>query len=165
MSYTATGSVADLFDAAPIELAARRIAERCQERLLELVKEYTPVAQLPDGQERSDWLRGRGGRKPGTLKESWEKGEIEVLSHGRYRVTVLTEDAIAKYVEYPTRPHIIRARRAKALRFYQNGELRVVHSVQHPGTEGSFMMMRALDQLRVEWQRIGREELVLLRAR
>lgn len=158
MSYRATRSVADLFDAAPLEMAARRIAKRCQERLLELVREYTPVAEAPEGADVEDWL-DRRVRAPGTLRDSWEEGEIEVMSHGRIRVSVLTRDEVAPHVEYPTKPHVIRARRVSYLRFWMGGEVVYRRAVFHPGTEGAFMMGRALAQLRREWELIARREL------
>lgn len=42
----------------------------------------------------------------------------------------------AQWVEDGTRPHIIRARNAKYLRFVQDGVVRYAKQVQHPGTPG-----------------------------
>lgn len=142
---------------------ARRIAERVEERFLELVRDFTPMSDDP--------FRQFPGRLPGTLKRSWE-AETELLSEGRLRVTVETHDPVAPHVEYPTRPHIIRPRPERAaaaaaegrvamLRFYDRDTGRVVfrHEVHHPGTAGAYMMHRALIELAAEWQRIAREEI------
>lgn len=55
----------------------------------------------------------------------------------------------ALWVEEPTKPHTITARRAKALRFVHAGQLRFAKSVQHPGTKGAFFMRDARDQAEV----------------
>lgn len=52
----------------------------------------------------------------------------------------------AKFVEDDTKPHEIRARRAKALRFFWNGELTFRCSVQHPGTTGKKFMLAARNE-------------------
>lgn len=41
---------------------------------------------------------------------------------------------VAGFVEHGTRPHVIRARTAKVLRFRTGGRIRFASSVQHPGT-------------------------------
>lgn len=43
-----------------------------------------------------------------------------------------------------TRPHIVRPRRAKALRFVVNGRVVYAARVRHPGTRGSRFLTRAL---------------------
>lgn len=152
MGYTG-GSLAELVpDEQWIIDDAVRTARRVGRRLLELVERYTPVAE-PD--PRDD----RGGRVPGTLRRSWRLGEPVILPGGRVRIEVFTRDRIAPHVEYPTRPHIIRPRRARALRFFADGQMVFAMQVQHPGTRGSFMMARAMAQVAVEWRGIARREL------
>lgn len=51
----------------------------------------------------------------------------------------------AKFVEEGTRRHVIEARRAKTLRFVQNGQLRFAKRVNHPGTRPRFFMRDARD--------------------
>lgn len=46
-------------------------------------------------------------------------------------------------VEKGTQPHIIRPKRAKALRFSVGGEVRFANHVHHPGTKGSPFMYPA----------------------
>lgn len=43
-----------------------------------------------------------------------------------------------------SRPHVIRARRRKALRFVVNGTVKFRRSVMHPGTRGSGFLTRSL---------------------
>lgn len=147
------GRLTDLVDDVDITDDAIRAARRVGDRLLELVRRYTPVA---DPDPRDD----RGGRVPGTLRESWEVLEPEVTVRGNVTVTVRTLDPVAPHVEYPTRPHIIRPRRPGGrLRFYADGHLVFAMEVHHPGTKGSFMMTRALAEVSVEWRAIARREL------
>lgn len=54
----------------------------------------------------------------------------------------------AGFVMYGTRPHVIRARRARALRFFWPKIGRVVFfkSVNHPGTKANRFLERAMNQ-------------------
>ena len=56
--------------------------------------------------------------------------------------------AHAAYVEFNTRPHIIRAKRAKYLRFKKGGQVHFRKSVKHPGTTAQPFMRPALAQER-----------------
>lgn len=51
-------------------------------------------------------------------------------------VRIFSTKKYAEHVEHGTRPHIIRARRAKALRFVANGKTVFRKWVRHPGTRG-----------------------------
>lgn len=51
----------------------------------------------------------------------------------------------ASFVEEGTRAHVIRARKASALRFVQNGQVRFAQSVKHPGTKPTHFMQDARD--------------------
>jgi hypothetical protein len=51
----------------------------------------------------------------------------------------------ARTLEGGSRAHVIRARRAKALRFSSNGRLVFAKSVQHPGTKPYRFLSRARD--------------------
>ena len=53
--------------------------------------------------------------------------------------------AHAAFVEFNTRPHIIRAKRAKYLRFKKGGQVHFRKSVKHPGTTAQPFMRPALD--------------------
>lgn len=52
------------------------------------------------------------------------------------------------YHHFGTAPHIIRARRRKALRFIWHGEVVFFTSVRHPGSRGTYFLTRALDAAR-----------------
>lgn len=150
MPYIADGVLPDLFDVDRLDEVFRRITLRCGDFLKDRVAEYTPVAEDPFGERK---------RPPGTLKRSWEIGKVK-LEGNVYFIEVTTDDEVAPFVEWDTRPHVIRARRAMSLRFRdRRGKVVYAYSVRHPGTRGSRMMGRALADLRQEWPRIAREEL------
>lgn len=52
------------------------------------------------------------------------------------------------YILFGTEPHIIRARRRKALRFIHHGQLRFAKSVRHPGTRPRPFLQKALEAAR-----------------
>ena len=56
------------------------------------------------------------------------------------------EAPYAKFIEYGTRPHIIRARRAMALRFEVHGDVVYAKYVRHPGTRAQRILARAVDE-------------------
>lgn len=163
----------DLFDPGPLEAAARRMALQVQSKMLELVAELTPVGAPPQGVDLDEWVKARGDRAPGTLKESWERGEIEILTVGNLRVSVLTHDPVAPYVENFTRPHVIRPRTPRVrdedgtvhggiLRFWNasTGQIAFAGEVHHPGTEGAHMMAKTLQEAAVRWPEWVQDELV-----
>lgn len=61
----------------------------------------------------------------------------------------LADVPYAGYVRWGTRPHVIRARRAKFLRFYWPKVGRVVFfkKVNHPGTKPNYFLERALNRV------------------
>lgn len=61
------------------------------------------------------------------------------------------------YVEDGTRPHVIRPRRKKALRFVQNGVVRFAKQVNHPGTKPRPFMKQARDRAEPLFDRLCRE--------
>lgn len=68
-----------------------------------------------------------------------------VVEDGRGLHGVVTCDHPAvKFVLDGTRPHVIRPRRAKALRFEVGGEVVFAKRVRHPGTRKNDFMGRAL---------------------
>lgn len=48
----------------------------------------------------------------------------------------------ARYVEFPTKAHVIEARRARFLRFWHNGVLVITKRVNHPGHYRNHAFMR-----------------------
>lgn len=183
MAYSANVPLQALFDPRPLERSLDRLTADVGELIEEEVRQRTPVATPPPGVSRSRFS-GMRGRTPGTLRESWEVGDVErrrtrTGETGR-AIEVFTEDPIAPHVEWPTRPHVIRpsaARRAAsvvetrrprragsdpraALRWIdQNGRVRFAPEVHHPGTQGSHMMRDALAEVDGTWvARVGDAE-------
>lgn len=164
MGYTGE-PLASLFEDDFVDETSRAIVDEVGKFLLDRVQHHTPVHVPLPGQENFNaktvherW-RERGGRRPGTLRDSWYRNEVVVAEGDLFVVTVATDDPIAPYVEYPTRPHVIRPKDPDGyLRFRVKPDGHVVFAqvVQHPGTEGSYMMQKALADVRGEWQAIAR---------
>ncbi|WP_326813932.1 MULTISPECIES: hypothetical protein [unclassified Streptomyces] len=108
-------------------------------------------------------LRLRGGRTARKLAERTQKvariAEREAPgSMGRYitwKVTdgprglqgvIVCDHPAVRFVLDGTRPHVIRPRRAKALRFEVGGRVVYAAYVRHPGTRPNDFMGRALRQ-------------------
>jgi hypothetical protein len=179
MSYRADGTLESFFDLAPMENAAVRTAEREVADLHERVKGHTPVAHPPPGVDVAEWFASRKGRAPGALRESWEETPVEV-DGGHVSGSVLTHDPNAAYVEWETKPHLIRPRADRGaasvvetgnprgtvqdgramLRFPgQGGGPQYAREVHHPGTRGVHMMATSLVEIATSWFAIGSEEL------
>jgi hypothetical protein len=77
----------------------------------------------------------RAEQVEGTLAEGFVVG----LSAGGLRVEY------AGHIEFGTRPHVIRARKAKALRFTVGGQDVFRRQVRHPGTRAYRFMQNAVD--------------------
>ena len=163
MGYRSDGSLADLFDVSTVDRMADRITERVGDYMHERVQHHTPVSEPPPGVGLGEWVEARGGRDPGHLKRSWRKGPVktEVGAAGEKRtIEVYTRDPVAPHVEWPTRPHLIHARRASVLRFWDlAGGAVFARYVEHPGTQGSFMMTQTLAETEGAWQIVARQAL------
>lgn len=158
--YTQVGSFAAFGSLDPMLEAARRTTERVGQDLLNRTVEKTPVAKPPAG-HADEWLLSRH-RAPGTLKASWQVGEVTLDDGGRtFTVPVFTNDRIAPYVEWPTMPHIIVPRDpTKMLRFWNAlGDTIYAQIVHHTGTRGTYMLTTSLAEVAVAWQAIGAEEM------
>lgn len=55
----------------------------------------------------------------------------------------------APYIEEGTRPHVIRPKRAKALRFVVDGRVVYARIVHHPGTKAQHVLARAVREVGV----------------
>lgn len=64
-----------------------------------------------------------------------------------YRARVETNVKYAPYVHDGTRPHVIRPRRRRALKFNVGGQVVFAQSVNHPGTRSRPFLTRALRQI------------------
>lgn len=149
-----------MFDVAPMERALTRTTERVGEDLLDRVKRKTPVAKPPGGHDTSEWVRARGGRTPGTLRASWYTTEVEHTADDGRAIEVTTDDPVAADVEWDTQPHLIRRKRAAALRWFaEGGVVRFAEVVSHPGTSGVHMVRDSLAEVELSERRIGEEEM------
>jgi len=78
---------------------------------------------------------------PGRIKDTISQRTIDDLN-----VVVNVGAPHAVFVELGTRPHMIRAVVAKALRFKVGGRVVFAKSVRHPGTKPQFFMRRAAEE-------------------
>lgn len=160
MSYTGD-SLSPLFEPDIARSVSQRMTIRGGGWLLRRVKANTPVYEEFGGGGNA-WISANRerGRAPGTLRRSWYRGPLIVLGD-HMAVDVSTDDEIASFVEFPTRPHIIRPRFAKALRFrtWPTGAVRYASVVHHPGTRGSYMMLRSVTEAEAEFHEIVEPEL------
>lgn len=60
------------------------------------------------------------------------------------QVSVGSASPVAGFIEHGTRPHVIRARNARALRWEGSGGTRYAKSVNHPGTKANPVLGNAL---------------------
>lgn len=67
--------------------------------------------------------------RTGRLRQS-----IQVRVHGE-KVIIGPDTEYAAFVEFGTKPHVIRAKNAKALAFKMGGQTVIVRKVNHPGTK------------------------------
>lgn len=126
------------------------------------VAELSPVhEEFGGGGGRWAAVNRERGRAPGTLKRSWYLDPLGVRRRATpfgatYSARVATDDPVAPYVEDDTRPHIIRPKNAKMLRFrlWPSGIPVYARFVRHPGTTGQHMMLRAQQQARAEFRGI-----------
>ena len=160
MGYRADGSLAELFPDLVDEVASEGV-KRVGELLHENVVRRTPVARMPlayDADRRAGgkagWIKDRKGRLPGTARKSWETSSVEHLPDGTYRVVEESKDPVMPMLEYDTRPHLIRARKAGALRFPWGLRFIFRQQVQHPGTQGVHMMRDSLAEVEGAWRPI-----------
>lgn len=83
--------------------------------------------------------------KPRTRKlQLGTRGSVIALA-GTVKVRGQNRTAYAGFIEYGTRPHVIRARRAQYLRFMWRGKLTFRKSVNHPGTRPYKFLYRAVN--------------------
>jgi hypothetical protein len=161
MGYEADGKLEDFFHPEPMIECARRTTERVGADLKDRVAHHTPVAKPPSGSVAAEWEAARK-RIPGTLKESWQIGEVTVTSNGaRLTIPVFTDDPVAPYVEWDTQPHLIvpKDQLTGVLRYWDtSGNIVFAQVVHHPGTKGAHMMATALTEVAATWFAIGSDE-------
>jgi hypothetical protein len=133
--------------------ATRALLRRMKERAEELSPVGKPGrAGLPGRPGRSE-RQGRQGR-PGRqrFKASW-RITFEPTERGGAGALVNVAPH-APYVIYPTRPHVIRARRARVLAFEgRDGRMVFRREVFHPGTKGNDVPGKVLKEFKGEAER------------
>lgn len=159
MAYRQVGKLADFGKQDAMIEAQRRTVDRVGSLMLDRVILHTPVAKPPAPQIAEQWLAERK-RVPGTLKASWRQDGIR-LEGSVMSVDVYTHDSIARFVEFPTLPHVIVPKNGGMLRFYAQGSGDLVYAsiVHHTGTKGSYMLATTIGEVAVEWRAIGAEEM------
>lgn len=125
----------------------RRVTVRASDRLVELAREFCPVAVHDEDSDRHHHLRDTIVRR-----------RIRKTAGG-YTGGAETDDPIAPFVEWDTRPHLIEPVRAQALHFRMGGREVFAKRVRHPGTKGAHFMARAAHQLEAEIDEMMDEEL------
>ncbi|WP_329368700.1 hypothetical protein OG896_24480 [Streptomyces sp. NBC_00669] len=96
-------------------------------------------------QDRADRVANRARElAPGTMPAGITT-RIEGSAAGLVAY-VTSEHPASVYVIYGTRPHIIRPRRARALRFTAGGRTVYATVVHHPGTQANDFLGRALHE-------------------
>lgn len=83
----------------------------------------------------------------GTLKRSRRVSGIRPTAAG-FSVDIAYTAPQAEFTEKGTRPHVIRPRRAKALRFVSGGRTVFARVVHHPGTKAQHWFSRRVNLAR-----------------
>jgi hypothetical protein len=74
---------------------------------------------------------------------------VDLVGSGRQRrARVIVDHPAAVFVAHGTPPHVIRPRRARALRFTASGRVVFATRVNHPGTRPNPFLLRALEAAR-----------------
>jgi hypothetical protein len=163
MGYTADGKLEHLFPERFITETGKEITDEVGTRWRAGVAKRTPVARLPSAYKGGfeEWILDRGGRKPRTMRDSWEKTAVIAVDDG-HRVEIFSSEPIdargfqkADFVEDDTKPHLIRAKHAKALRYPMGPSFRYNVEVWHPGTQGVHMMRDTEAEMEVVWVEIA----------
>lgn len=155
------GELSELTDETPIRRFGARMTRKAGSHLRDRVARHTPVAKAFEHETAAAFVSRRGGRAPGTLKRSWRVGEVEVLYDGTvFRVDVYTNDPVAPYVEWDTRPHIIVPKDPEGMLVFETAQGTVFAKlVHHPGTTGAHMMATAIAEVAETWRALAKREL------
>lgn len=151
---------------AGIRRFGRSVSEAVGEDLRKRVRRHTPISK-PGAPEivasypsSGAWRAARGGRRSGTLYDSWQVGEVGLLYRGDvFRVPVFTMDPVAPHVEWDTMPHLIVPKKpGGVLTIPTRTGMVFATLVHHPGTRGAHMMATALQEVAVSWRTTVRAE-------
>lgn len=142
-------------DGLAAQRCVRAIAEAGGARLERNIRELTPVDESP--------YRFKPARPRGTLKASVHAEGVEPHRSSRgvgWQRRVVTDDPVAPYVEWTTRPHEIRPRRPGGRLHWQDSHgHHYATLVHHPGTKGQHMFSRGAAVTERELPQIAAEPL------
>lgn len=96
-------------------------------------------------------MKKKAPKRTGRLRRSIRKRV------GRFEAEIGPTVPYAVYVEYGTRPHIIRPVRARALRFEVEGEVVFARLVRHPGTKPQRFIRETAEELQSQIPRLASE--------
>ena len=135
MPFKSSRPLDEILDPEAVPVAMRRITGNVGDFMEREVKRNTPVD--------TSAFRDPNGRKRGTLRASIKRGPItRDRARDAYVVRVTTDDPIAEFVEWNTKPHRIRPRKpggTLAFRNQKTGGMIFAKGVKHPGTKGAHM--------------------------
>ncbi len=111
------------------------------------------LVRLPGGivdrdlRRRADLVASRARQSaPGSMKNAIS---VDLVGSGRQRrAEVVLNHPAAVFVVHGTQPHVIRPRRARALRFTSGGRVVFASRVNHPGNRPNPFLLRALEAAR-----------------
>lgn len=153
MPFVSPFPLEDMIDVDAAGRATRRIADAGGDELQKRTKRLTPVGSAVDPNRR--------GRVPGTARDSIRSGPVLKIRRAGvegYAKEVFTEDPVFPFIEWNTKPHIIRPRADRApatviatgrprrlgddpeaaVTWLEIGGRRVfAREVHHPGTRGA----------------------------
>lgn len=115
---------------------------RAHERLLAETERAVDEAEELAGRHAEDHVKQYPPFKPRTGNLQASVGHKIVKVNGRI-LRVFDKAKYAAYIEYGTRPHEIRARRTRFLRFTVRGVVVFARKVNHPGTKPYKFLWRA----------------------
>lgn len=93
------------------------------------------------------WAQKRSGRMAASITATVQRGQSGPI--GELRARHVPGGGPPTVMEFGSRPHIIRARRARFLRFFWRGAIRYRKQVRHPGTRPYPFMRIAASEGRV----------------
>ena len=118
-------------------------AFRLEKPIEELVKKTADFAE----KTMKEKAPKRTGRLRGSIRKKVGRLEAEIGPSAPYAI----------YIEYGTRPHIIRPVRARALRFEVDGEVVFTRLIRHPGTKPQRFIRETAEELQNQISRFASE--------
>lgn len=134
MGFVTDAPLATLIPFEESRAVADEITRVAGEFMYEQVRELTPEYKGPASPAE------RGGREPGTARDSVRVGPVTPLPDAAWSITVWSDDPIMEFIEWDTNPHMIYPVKASALSWLAPDRSRsFAAAVAHPGTKGHHM--------------------------